>query len=127
MVQAVRPRSTAARLRKRPRGGRNKRTTNFVLNAPPVPNPVLITDVTVSSPSLTLTFDQVVSVSGLPGFGVDVGSGTVTQATQPAPNQVELVFSEAITGATTVTVGVRDPAIRGINGGYVTATAHVFA
>jgi hypothetical protein len=90
-------------------------------------SPVVITAVTVSSPSLLLTFDQPVRLDGLPGFGVDVGSGTVIQANQPAPNQVELVFSAAITGATTVTIPYRDPAIRSRSGGYVIATSHVFA
>ena len=125
MPLAIRPRSSP--LNSRPRKNRNKSTTNFMQNAPPDNNPVLITNVVVASPALTLTFDQPVVLDGLPGFGVDVGSGTVTQATQPAPNQVELVFSEAITGATTINLTVRDPAIRGAMGGYVVATSHVFA
>ena len=112
---------------KRTRGSRNDRKTNYEPNLPPDSAAVLITNVVVASPVLTLTFDQRVMLNGLPGFSTDIGSGTVTQATQPAPNQVELVFSEAITGATTLNIPVRDPAIRGTTGGYVTATAHVFA
>ena len=106
---------------------RPKRRTNSQPTQPHPVAPILIVDVEVSSPSLLLTFDQAVALDGLPDFGVDVGGGTVTQATQPAPNQVELVFSAAIVGATTVTIPFRDPAIRSRSGGYVTATSHVFA
>ena len=48
-------------------------------------------------------------------------------AVQSAPNVVQITFSVAITGATTVTIPYRDPAIRSASGGYVIATSHVFA
>src|SRR5688572_16979394 len=127
MVQALQPRVSSSPLRKRLKGGRNKRTTNLATNLPPDANPVLITNVVVASPSVTLTFDQAVSVNGLPAFAVDSGGGAVTEANQQSPNVVELVYSNPIVGATSITVGYRDPAIRGLTGGYVTATAHTFA
>lgn len=112
-------------LRRKPKTGRAARV-NRPANTPQPINPILITAAVVSGPSLLLTFDQVVTLEGLPSFGVDV-IANVVQANQPAPNQVELVFSAAITGATTVEVGFRDPAIRSQSGGYVVATSHVFA
>ena len=94
---------------------------------PVAPTPVRILEATVSSPAVTITFDQPVRLSGLPAYGVDVGAGTVAQANQTAPNQVELVYSEVITGATTLTIPYQDPAIRSSAGGFVADTLYLMA
>ena len=112
-------------LRRRPKVRKPSRV-NLQVSMPQPTNPILITDAVVAGPALTLTFDQIVTLKGLPAFSVDI-AGSVVSATQPAPNIVEIVFSQAITGATTVNVGFRDPAIRSASGGYVVATSHVFA
>ena len=98
-----------------------------VLKRPPsqqVPSdvsPVFIVSATVSTTTLTLTFDQVINVQGLPAYTTDVAGATVLSMTQPAPHQVAIVFSADITAATALNLPFRDPAIRGASGGYVTS------
>jgi hypothetical protein len=105
---------------------RRSRRENPRANWPQPVAPVRITAASVSGPTLTLTFDQRVFLDGLPGFGVDVIADAMS-AVQTAPNVIQITFSVAITGATSVNVGYRDPAVRSYSGGYVIADTHVFA
>ena len=52
---------------------------------------------------------------------------TYLQVLYPYPNQVELVYSEVITGATTLTIPYQDPAIRSSAGGFVADTLYLMA
>ena len=109
--------STISRVNKH----RRSRRTNLVANAPQPANPIQITSSTNVGTTLTLIFDQPVSLHGTPAFTVNVAGASAIGATQPAPNQVIIQFSAAIDAATTLNVGFRDPAIRSASGGYVVA------
>ncbi len=87
--------------------------------------PILITDFADGSATTLVTFDQAVILDGLPGW-TDTSSPTITvnAATQPAPNQVQLVWNAAPTVA--ISIPFEDPAIRNNVGGYVRNTGVTF-
>ena len=90
-------------------------------NGPVQPTPIYITAVAAVGSVLTLTFDQVVTLEGTPGFTTDVAGADPVSAAQTAPNIVAITFGAAVAAATTVNIPFRDPAIRSQSGGYVTS------
>jgi len=83
--------------------------------------PIYITAASVMGAGLTLTFDQPVQLCGTPGITTNVAGAVPTTAHQQAANRVVIIFSSVLAGATTINLPWRDPAIRNICGGYVTA------
>ncbi|MCC6682205.1 MAG: hypothetical protein IT445_14990 [Phycisphaeraceae bacterium] len=97
-----------------------KKKMNLEVNQPQRVNPIYITGATLITDELDLTFDQVVSLHGLPGVTTDVAGAVVTDAQQLTPNQIKLFFSAEVSSATKLNIPFRDPAIRNPSGGYVT-------
>jgi len=83
--------------------------------------PIIIIDVNTTGSVLTLVFDQPVSLNGTPKFKPDVAGADPVSAVQTAPNTVAITYDTALTGATGMNIGYRDPAIRNSSGGYVTS------
>ena len=108
------------------RRGRNRRM-NSPVNRPAAAAPVLITS---SNPdggtSCVLTFNQPVMLTGVPGYTVDQPGVTVVGAEQTASNEVTLTFSGPTPDASHLNIGFRDPAIRGVSGGYVSDPLYWF-
>jgi hypothetical protein len=91
-------------------------------NMPEVDTPVLITGVAKATNVMTLTFNVPVRLDGTPAFTTNLAGVTAVSAVLTAPNAVAITFSAAITTATALFIGYRDPAIRGASGGYVSST-----
>jgi hypothetical protein len=88
--------------------------------------PIIPTPGTPASTSQTITFNQPVSLKGVPAvFDTSTPTVTVNSATQPAANQVVLVFNSAPTAA--ISWPFEDPAIRNRVGGYVPAGSYTFS
>ena len=102
---------------------KTRRQNNAVTPNRPRPEaPVLITAAVIAGSVLTLTFDQPVSLSGVPAFTIpDAPAATPVSAAKTGPAVVAITYSQSIEGALVVNVGFRDPAIRGASGGYVTS------
>lgn len=87
--------------------------------------PITIVDFADGSATTLVTFDQAVVLNGVPGWtDASTPSITVNSATQPAPNQVELVWNAAPTVA--ISVPFEDPSIRNNVGGYVRDSGWTF-
>ena len=107
-----------------PPSTRNKRRErqSFTPNRPRPEAPVLIVGAAVAGNVLTLTFDQPVSLSGVPAFTIpDAPAAAAVSASKTGPTVVAITYGQSIEGALSVNVGFRDPAIRGSSGGYVTS------
>jgi hypothetical protein len=88
-------------------------------NRPARTTPILITGGVTAGSVLTVTFDQVVSLSGVPQYAVDVMGVTPVSATLTSPTQVAITYSATIMSATTVTIPYEEPAVRNASGGFV--------
>jgi hypothetical protein len=94
-------------------------------NRPRPAAPILIVGSSIAGAVLTLTFDQPVSLSGVPKFTTDLGEVVPVGAAKTAQSVVAITFSAPVTGAVNLNVGFRDPAIRNASGGYVTSDSVV--
>jgi hypothetical protein len=97
---------------------RRSRRINSPANDPRQAAPIYVTNVVIADDVLTLTFDQPVSLNGIPAYSA--GSAHAIEAELTAPNVVAITFNTTITAATFFTVPYRDPAIRTSTGGFVT-------
>lgn len=104
------------------RPNRRKRNVNPPFNQPRIATPIYIVSANPTGSTLTLTFDQPVSLNGTPAFTTDVVGPTALSASQQSPTVVAITFSAAIAAATQVNIAFRDPAIRNSSGGYVTSS-----
>lgn len=80
--------------------------------------PITVTDVADGSATTLVTFDQAVSLTGIPGW-TDASTPTikVNSATQTAPDEVEMIWNAAPT--VKINIPFEDPSIRNNVGGYV--------
>lgn len=85
-----------------------------------VATPILVESISSDGTTLTITFDQPVSLQGVPAYSVEGEAVTPTSAAKTADDTVTVTFSGGFMG-TVLDVGVRDPAIRNASGGYVTS------
>ena len=88
---------------------------------------VLLRGVPVAGQAATVVFDQTVTLTGLPGWGIDILGADVVDAQRTQPNTVVLTFSNSIVGAAQLTIPFEDPAIRNQFGGYVADTLYLLA
>jgi hypothetical protein len=105
-------------------GPRARRAAGDSANRPRPETPILITAASAVGSVLTLTFDQPVSLSGVPQFTTDMPA-TPVSATRPALNQVAITYSAGVAGLNIINLVFRDPAIRNASGGYVTCNTYV--
>ncbi len=108
--------ATAGIINRRP-GGRSsvKRATR---NRPAMATPIKLVSWAISTTVITLTFDQPVSLNGVPQYHTELPP-TPLSATRPTPTTVAITFSATQASATELYVPVEDPAIRNNSGGYV--------
>jgi hypothetical protein len=71
---------------------------------------------------LTVTFDQPVSLQGVPAYTTSVVGATASSAVMTGLNTVAITFSATIATATTVTIPYEEPAIRNSSGGFVSTS-----
>lgn len=84
--------------------------------------PIGINSFTHTTDTGTVTFDQPVILTGLPGW-TDAASHTVVSAVMTSPTVMTIVFSGTIT--TPVSIPFEDPAVRNSAGGYVRPASQV--
>jgi hypothetical protein len=86
--------------------------------------PINITDVAAALSVITVTFDQPVSVKGVPQYAaVGAVGATPLSATQPSPNTVAITYTAPVATATAITVPFEDPAVRNATGGFVRSSS----
>ena len=81
--------------------------------------PVEIENVTAAAQTVTIEFNQVVTLKGVPQYRNQAGN-LPTAATLTSPTTLELTYPVLSPVATAITVPGEDAAIRNASGGYVT-------
>ena len=81
--------------------------------------PVRIVSAVAAASVLTITFDQPVTLKGVPQYTTDVAGPTPVSAAMTGPTTLAITFSAAIAAATEVRIPFEDPGIRNAVGGFV--------
>ena len=79
-----------------------------------------VASVTVNAAVVTVEFDQVVAVNGVPNYTTDVAGATAESVTQTSPTTIEITFSATVAAATELNIPYEEPAVRNSSGGFVT-------
>jgi hypothetical protein len=97
---------------------RSNRRTAAVTNPQPT-TPILITAADAALAVVTITFDQPVSLSGVPAYTTDLPGITALSAAITTPTTIEVTFSADVSTATAINIPYEEPAIRNTSGGFV--------
>ena len=81
--------------------------------------PVRIVSASAATTVVTITFDQPVSLKGVPQYTTDIGGANPVSATLTSPTTLALTFSATVATATVVNIPFEDPGIRNAVGGFV--------
>jgi hypothetical protein len=98
---------------------RPSRRKNSLANKPQPTTPITVTSATAVGSTLTIVFNQLVSLNGVPQYTTDVAGATPTSASMTMMNTLALNFSASIAAANALNIPYEDPAIRNASGGFV--------
>ena len=101
---------------------KTKRRRGLNVTRPQPTAAIKVTAATAVGSVLTLTFDQVVSLSGVPTYTTDVAGADAVSAVLTSPTTVAITFDAAIAAATEVTIPYEEPAVRNGSGGFVSTS-----
>ena len=103
------------------RTNRNGRSRRLSGQQRPLQRPIAIglVDVTAAASVLTITFDQAVTLKGVPKYTTNLVGPTALSAVMTNPTTLALTFSAAVATATEVRIPFEEPAIRNPSGGFV--------
>ena len=101
---------------------RSSRRSNNTVNNPQPTTPIKVTAATAVSAVLTLTFDGVVSLNGVPKYTTDVAGADAISAVLTSPTTVAITFDAAVAAATEVRIPYEEPAVRNGSGGFVSTS-----
>ena len=111
----------------RRRGSRNNSSRRAVGIHPLArPTPISIASVLPNGNELSLTFDQPVTLTGIPQYTLDAGTAAPTGAVRATASSVTLTYAASVDTAARINVPFEDPAIRNGSGGYVTPQSYAF-
>ena len=95
------------------------RRKNSQANRPQPTAPISITAATKTGSTLSITFNQPVSLKGVPQYTTNVAGATPISAFMASPTLLSITFSAALTSATIVNIPYEEPAVRNASGGFV--------
>src|SRR5687767_3857132 len=88
-----------------------KRSSSSVTNPQPT-TPINVTAASATGSVLTVTFDQPVSLKGVPKYTTDVVGATALSAAMTGVNTLAITFSATVAAATELKIPYEEPAIR---------------
>ena len=107
---------------RRPRKNRSSRRKNPAQTVPLSTTPIAVTGATALGTVLTITFDQPVSLNGVPAYTTDVVGATALSAVMTGMNTIAVTFSATVAAATEVRIPYEEPAVRNGSGGFVSTS-----
>ena len=107
---------------RRPRKNRSSRRKNSMQTNPLSTTPIAVTGATALGTVLTITFDQPVSLNGVPAYTTDVVGATALSAAMTGMNTIAVTFSATVAAATEVRIPYEEPAVRNGSGGFVSTS-----
>jgi hypothetical protein len=102
---------------------RPSRRKNSAVNKPQPTTPINVTSANAVGNTLTIVFDQMVSLKGVPQYAVDVANASPVSASMTMMNTVAIVYNVAIAAATECIIPYEEPAIRNASGGFVASNS----
>ena len=97
---------------------RSNRRTAAVTNPQPT-TPIVITSASAAVAVVTITFNQPVSLSGLPAYTTDLAGIEPLSAVLSSPTTLALTFSADVSTATALNIPYEEPSVRNVSGGFV--------
>ena len=107
---------------RRPRKNRSSRRKNPAQTVPLSTTPIAVTGVTFSAAVATVTFDQPVSLNGVPAYTTDLVGVTAESAAMTSPTTIAVTFSASVAAAGELRVPYEEPAVRNGSGGFVSTS-----
>ena len=103
------------------RSATSRKRSGGVTNPQPT-TPIKITAASATGSVLTVTFDQPVSLKGVPKYTTDVVGATALSAAMTDMNTLAITFSATVAAATELKIPYEEPAIRNASGGFVSTS-----
>ena len=85
-------------------------------------SPIKVTGATAAGSVVTITFDQVVWLNGVPAYTTDVAGADAVSAALTAPNVVAVTFDAAVAAAAELRIPYEEPSVRNASGGFVSTS-----
>ena len=101
---------------------RTKRRSKSAANRPQPTAPIKITAVSFSAAVATVTFDQPVSLNGVPAYTTDLVGVTAQSAAMTSPTTIAVTFSGSVASAIELRIPYEEPAVRNGSGGFVSTS-----
>ena len=101
---------------------RSKRRAKSGANRPQPTVQIKVTAATAVGAVLTVTFDQPVSLNGVPAYTTDVVGATAVSAVMTGMNTVAITFGATVATATELRIPYEEPAVRNGSGGFVSTS-----
>src|SRR5215218_5496586 len=97
---------------RKPRKNNSSRRKNPAQTVPLRTTPIAVTTATALGAVVTITFDQPVSLNGVPQYTTDVVGAAALSAALSGTNAVAITFGATIAAATEVRIPYEEPAVR---------------
>ena len=101
---------------------RNTRRRSINVTRPQPTAAIQVTGAAALGSDLTLTFDQPVSLNGVPQYTTDVVGAEALSAVKTGLDTVAITFSATVATATEVQIPYEEPAVRNGSGGFVSTS-----
>ena len=101
---------------------RNARRRTIGVTRPQPTAAIQVTGATALGSVLTITFDQPVSLNGVPQYTTDVVGATAMSAVMTGMNTIAITFSATVAAAAEVRIPYEEPAVRNGSGGFVSTS-----
>ena len=107
---------------RRPRKNTASRRKNRLQTNPLSTTPIAVTAASVLGTVLSVTYDQAVTLNGVPKYTTDVVGATAVSAAMVGLNTVAITFGATVATATEVRIPYEEPAVRNGSGGFVSTS-----
>jgi hypothetical protein len=101
---------------------RVRRRSNSAVNNPQPTVPIKVTAASAATTVVTVTFDQPVSLNGVPAYTTDVAGAEAVSAVMTSPTTVAITFDASVAAATELNIPYEEPAVRNSSGGFVSTS-----
>ena len=101
---------------------RSKARRSIGVTRPQPTTPINVSSASAASSVVTVTFDQVVTLKGVPKYTTDVAGADAISAEQTTPTTIEVTFDASVAAATTLNIPYEEPAVRNASGGFVSTS-----
>jgi len=101
---------------------RSPRLRGLTATNPQATTPIKVTSANAATTVVTVTFDQVVALTGTPNYTTDVVGADPVSAVQTSPTTIDITFSASVAAATELNIPYEEPAVRNSSGGFVSTS-----